>query len=192
VQELKRCLIVGSGSEQMGYYSQQLLVTIAIAVSVLIVSTFFRFASIHFQRRQLGTVGFWFINTIGSLIIIFTFTLATIGVRNYEMRQVVWIPFAGGEYSNVNTQLSLIKLVGNVALFVPLGMCLQVLTRWSVKSTVLLGIAVSLVVETLQFLWSRGTSTTGDVILNCSGTLVGALVGSELLRKHLLSSTNLQ
>ena len=176
----------------MGYYSQQLKVTIVIAVSVLIVSTIFRFTSIYFQRRQRGTIGFWIINTIGSLFIIFAFTLSTIGVRNHATRQVVWIPFTGGEYSNVNTQLLLIKLLGNVALFVPLGMCLQVLTRWSVKSTVLLGIAVSLLVETLQFLLSRGTSTTGDVILNCSGTLIGALVGSELQRKHLLALTNHQ
>jgi glycopeptide antibiotics resistance protein len=176
----------------MGYYSQQLQVTIAIAISVLMVSTIFRFTSIHFQRHQMGTIGFWFINTIGSLSIIFAFTLVTIGVRNHETRQVVWMPFAGGEYSNVNAQLSLIKLVGNVALFMPLGMCSQVLTRWSVKSTVLVGVAVSLIVETLQFLLSRGTSTTGDVILHCSGTLIGALVGSELLRKHLLASTSHQ
>ena len=176
----------------MGYYSQQLQVGIAIAISVLIVSTIFRFTAIHFQRRQVGTIGFWFINTIGSLFIIFAFTLAILGVRNHEVRQVVWIPFAGGEYSNINTQLSLIKLLGNVALFVPLGLCVQVLTRWSVKSTILIGIAVSLVVEILQFLLSRGTSTTGDVILNCGGTLIGALVGSELLSKHLLASTNHQ
>ena len=176
----------------MGYYSQQLQVTIAIVISALVVSTIFRFTAMHFQRRQVGTNGFWFINTIGSLFIIFAFTLATFGVRNHEVRQVIWIPFAGGEYSNINTQLSLIKLLGNVALFVPLGMCLQLLTHWSVKLTVLSGIAVSLVVEILQFLLSRGTSTTGDVILNCSGTLLGALVGSELLRKHLLTSTNHQ
>jgi hypothetical protein len=79
----------------MGYYSQQLQVTIAIAISVLMVSTIFRFTSIHFQRHQMGTIGFWFINTIGSLSIIFAFTLVTIGVRNHETRQVVWMPFAG-------------------------------------------------------------------------------------------------
>jgi glycopeptide antibiotics resistance protein len=174
----------------LGYYSQPLQVTIVIAISALVVSTIFRFTSIHFQRRSMGTNGFWLINTIGSLVVIFAFTLATIGVRNHETRQVVWIPFAGGEYSNINTSLSLIKLLGNVALFVPLGTCLQLLTRWSIKLTVLLGFAVSLVVETLQFLLSRGTSTTGDVILNCGGTLIGALVGSELLRKRLLASTD--
>ena len=113
---------------------------------------------------------------VGSLAVMVTFTLLRFGVRGHEVRQIVLIPFAGGEHSNVSKSLMAIKLLGNVALFVPFGISLQLLLRRQIWVTVAAGLTTSLCVEVLQYLLTRGTSTTGNLILNCAGALVGASI----------------
>ena len=53
---------------------------------------------------------------------------------------------------------------------------MQLLVRRQIWVTVAAGLTTSLCVEVLQYVLSRGTSTTGDLILNCVGTLLGATV----------------
>lgn len=75
-----------------------------------------------------------------------------------------------------------IYVLGNVALFVPLGLFLHLALRRSVGLTVLLGALVSLGVEILQLpIWSR-SSDVDDVILNTAGAAVGAAVAWLVLR----------
>lgn len=154
-----------------------------IAIAFLFVATTFRYLALFFQRRRVATNGFWTIIAIGSLAVIFTLTLARLGVRSHEIRQFVLVPFAGGEYANVNSRLALVKLFGNIALFTPLGFSLQFLFRWRVMFTTLCGFVVSVVVESLQFWLARGTSTTGDLILNCLGASLGALIAVRFFRR---------
>jgi len=89
--------------------------------------------------------------------------------------------------------LMAIKLFGNVALFVPFGISLQLLLRRQIWVTVAAGLTTSLCVEVLQYLLVRGTSSTGDLILNCAGALVGAGVSclSVDLRSKMVSSMSL-
>jgi glycopeptide antibiotics resistance protein len=89
--------------------------------------------------------------------------------------------------------LMAIKLFGNVALFVPFGISLQLILRRQIWVTVAAGLTTSLCVEVLQYLLVRGTSSTGDLILNCAGALVGAGVSclSVDLRSKMVSSMSL-
>jgi glycopeptide antibiotics resistance protein len=116
------------------YYSQQIQVSMITAIAFLVVATTFRYVAFFLQRRRLGTNGFWAIMAIGSLAVIFTFTLARLGVRSHEIRQIVLVPFAGGEYANVNSRLALVKIFGNIALFAPLGFSLQFMFRRNLSS----------------------------------------------------------
>lgn len=68
----------------------------------------------------------------------------------------------------------------NILLFFPLGLTLpQVLSRGSraqrLALTVLLGVALSLLVEGGQYYWGLGVAETDDVLCNTLGTLVGTL-----------------
>ena len=153
------------------------------SIAFIFVAATFRYVAFIFQRRRLGTNGFWTIIAIGSLAIIVTFTLARLGVRSHEIRQLVLVPFAGGEYANVNSRMALVKVFGNIALFAPLGFSLQYMFRWRIMFTTLCGFIVSVVVESLQFWLARGTSTTGDLILNSLGVSLGALIAIKVFNR---------
>jgi glycopeptide antibiotics resistance protein len=176
----------------MTFYSQQIQLTTIVAFASLFAALLFAVAFRFLRRRKIAGNGFWMILFVGSIAVIVTFTLLRLGVRGHEVRQIVLIPFAGGEYSNVNTSLTAIKIFGNVALFVPFGISLQLLIRRQIWVTVVAGLTTSLCVEVSQYLLARGTSTTGDLILNCAGALVGATIARLLvgLRANSASRTS--
>jgi hypothetical protein len=73
-------------------------------------------------------------------------------------------------------------VLGNVALFLPLGLFLHLALRRSVLLTTALGMLASIGVEILQLpIWSRSTDVD-DVILNTAGTLAGAVLAAVVLR----------
>lgn len=69
----------------------------------------------------------------------------------------------------------LFNAVGNVVLFVPLGILAYQLLR-DVRRTVALGLGLSLCIEVLQYVFALGISDTDDLVLNTCGALVGALL----------------
>jgi hypothetical protein len=80
------------------------------------------------------------------------------------------------------TESMVIYVLGNVAMFVPLGLFLHLALRRSVALTAVLGLVASVVVEVLQLpIWSR-SSDVDDVILNTAGAVLGALMAAVVLR----------
>ena len=64
---------------------------------------------------------------------------------------------------------------GNIGWFVPFGFFLRRRGR-SLPQTLLLGLAFSLMIETLQFVFATGVSELDDLILNTAGAGIGWLV----------------
>ena len=97
-------------------------------------------------------------------------------------------------YVRPEINLNLIPLLGiiedlsnsllNVLLFIPLGLLLPMIwMRYrNVKSTVALGIGLSMMIELLQMLTFRATDVN-DLITNTSGAAVGFLLAAPVLRK---------
>jgi glycopeptide antibiotics resistance protein len=76
------------------------------------------------------------------------------------------------------------NLTGNLLLLAPLGGYLMVLSkRRSVARAMLVVASVSVAVELAQGLLALGTSDVDDVILNCSGGLLGTLATAFVLRR---------
>jgi len=73
----------------------------------------------------------------------------------------------------------------NVALFVPLGFLLE--RSLGVTRTALLGVLVSLGIETAQLFLPGRWSTLSDVVANGLGGWIGAM-GSRLVRQHLVGT----
>lgn len=77
--------------------------------------------------------------------------------------------------ATVDTSVVLKNVLGNIALFIPLGVLVPALSRrprfWE---TLLCGVLLSLCFEALQYAFSWGASDIDDLILNTLGTLVGA------------------
>jgi len=70
------------------------------------------------------------------------------------------------------------NLFGNIVLFIPLGFLAVLALRRSLVLIVGLGAALSLLIETAQFVLGDRWSDIDDVLLNTTGTLLGALAAT--------------
>ena len=91
------------------------------------------------------------------------------------------------DYLAGNNQLlhsfALINLVGNIVIFVPLGVYLTMFSgRKSLLKNLLLVLGFSLSVEVIQYTFKLGIGDIDDIILNCLGGLLGILLYKMLLK----------
>lgn len=105
--------------------------------------------------------------------------------------QINLIPFAmiTAYIAYGNSMMSVINVLGNVIIFIPLGVLLPILLKQFRKLPILLfiSIGVSLSFETIQLLFPLlGSFDVDDLILNTFGALLGYL-GFVLLRNLILS-----
>ena len=91
------------------------------------------------------------------------------------------LPYLLGEKG---IMISVINLVGNIALLVPIGVflrCLDAKITW--KKTLAVAVASGLAIEGLQALLSVGIFDIDDLILNALGVMIGFWT-SDFLRKR--------
>lgn len=87
-------------------------------------------------------------------------------------------PGAGiqGALSNVNRDLGLLNLLGNIIMFVPVGLLMPLSSRLRFREAVGACLALSSMVEILQLALGRSVDVD-DVLLNTFGGAVGAAAG---------------
>ncbi len=94
-------------------------------------------------------------------------------------RSLNLIPFVASMMQNGGISLS--EIVYNALFFLPLGMYLSFLNvtkkAWH---GILIGFAVSIAFEAVQFVFKIGASDITDVIMNTLGTAIGVLIGIKL------------
>ena len=95
------------------------------------------------------------------------------------------IEFLLGNTEN-SRNFSYANLVGNIAIFIPLGFYISFFRKESRKDNILVKsiltvFVVSLAVEIVQWLFVIGTADIDDIILNCIGGFVGILVFKMLI-----------
>ena len=78
-------------------------------------------------------------------------------------------------FVNGHINYFLINFLGNVILFIPLGLIIPLLWKTSTKKTMLIGFCSSLFIEICQMFLPRGTDID-DLILNTTGVLFGMLL----------------
>lgn len=91
----------------------------------------------------------------------------------------------------------LFENIGNVVLFIPLGVALGAAGNWNMKRAAAVGLLASLLIEVLQFTFALGTFECDDLIHNTLGAVIGAWcvgkIGGEIsmgsqMRKVILLS----
>ncbi|HHD2753207.1 TPA: VanZ family protein [Clostridium perfringens] len=85
-------------------------------------------------------------------------------------------------YSYLSGTLNVSKIIvasnifGNIILFVPLGIYLQLLKKNKIWINTMIVFFIALFVEMFQFIFGFGAADIDDVILNCLGGLIGILI----------------
>ena len=72
------------------------------------------------------------------------------------------------------------NLLGNIALFLPVGYVGYVATRGSVAKATVIGALLSLAIETSQYIWALGYSDADDLIFNTLGAWCGGMIGASI------------
>ena len=102
-------------------------------------------------------------------IILFKMSMFNEIFRPDRIRSINLIPFHYDE----ETSYHMSELMVNMIIFAPLGIYLKMLKTGSIKA-ILCGLVISLIFETLQFVFGIGASDITDVITNTAGTAIGA------------------
>lgn len=76
------------------------------------------------------------------------------------------------EFSEVNKSISILNIVSNLLMFLPLGIILYFSNK-KVLNSLFIVIYTSLGIEVLQFLFKKGIFDIDDIILNTLGGLLG-------------------
>jgi len=87
------------------------------------------------------------------------------------------------EYLKGNESI-LFDIVGNVIMLLPLGILVPIWIRKadSLKKVALTGCFISVFIEIIQLITTRGFFEIDDIVHNTLGTLIGALIGCPLAR----------
>lgn len=105
----------------------------------------------------------------------------------HAVRQVNTQLFGGFENSSV-WYGAWTDLVGNIALFMPLGAALYVAGRnlsgikWGLGGAMLIGLMVSLCIESAQYIFALGFSDVDDLLYNTAGSVLGAVLMARVGR----------
>ncbi|MBN2260036.1 MAG: VanZ family protein [Clostridiales bacterium] len=79
------------------------------------------------------------------------------------------------------------NLIGNVGLFVPIGMLLKSFKSIKISNlnVILLGLLLSITLEILQYISGLGIADVDDLILNVSGVVLGIVIVNIFTKNHL-------
>ena len=91
--------------------------------------------------------------------------------ENQRVRELHLVPF--DEFSGTSWFAPLFEYAGNTAFFIPFGVLVFTLCR-SIKASTAWGFALSLTLETAQYVFALGRTDVDDLLFNTLGALIGA------------------
>lgn len=138
------------------------------------------------RSRKIIRVGLIAISLV-YIAVLLKIVLLKSGTDSSEFRHVQYIPFAFIKDfidSTGSIDVLLKNVLGNFAIFIPLGILLPCLfQKLSLWKTVAMGFAVSLGFELIQYITGFGMTDIDDLILNTLGVFVGAALYTGLFKK---------
>lgn len=93
------------------------------------------------------------------------------------IRSINLIPF---HYDN-EVSFHLTEVIENILIFIPLGILLK-MSNHSIKNSILYGLILSIIYESLQYIFAIGATDITDIITNTIGSFIGALSYYILLK----------
>lgn len=102
-----------------------------------------------------------------------------------DYRSLNLIPFKDMWDSNLSISSNKTSIIGNIILFVPLGVLLKLFLSEQKHNTIksiLIVLCISLLIESTQYFARIGVSDINDLILNTAGGFIGVLISSILIK----------
>jgi glycopeptide antibiotics resistance protein len=116
-----------------------------------------------------------------ALIWIILFKLPFYSEKAARIREINWIPLLGS-FSDKGV-LRWQEILGNILVFIPLGIYLPMMKRgWSFVQRALPIVGLTVAFEVLQFIFAIGRSDVTDILANALGGLTGIGIHALLFR----------
>ena len=149
-------------------------IPIYLVIRIIII---FRNKKIDYMSEILLLIFYCFL--IGLLSQAFTSSLK-FSIYNISLKRINLIPFkiiydTVIELESGNSSYLIISLLGNIGIFIPLGILIKIIWKTSDIKTILYGFNISLFIEINQLFIGRYTDID-DLILNTFGVLIGVLL----------------
>ena len=114
------------------------------------------------------------INKVLLFAILFAILWVTIFAKKVTVREINLTPL--WSFRRIGDAFLTCEIVLNIALFIPFGALLYVnMKNRSIIWTIAIGCIISIIVETVQFIYALGLCETDDAISNTLGTLIGCV-----------------
>lgn len=128
------------------------------------------------KSKKLTFILFYLYLFLLSWCILFKFETQLQFINCFQQERVVnWVPFT--QPVIVNGDIVFAEMGFNLLFFIPFGVCLPILApNWTYKKIVSLGLLLSLLYETLQFILAIGISDVTDLLFNTLGVCCGILL----------------
>ena len=122
------------------------------------------------------------------LFLLGLYTVAITGdfsVKNVRIDEINIIPFkiVKDVYMSHNLNYFLISFLGNVFIFIPVGLLISLIWNIKDKNVDLTGFLISLSIELTQLFLKR-TTDIDDLILNTLGVIIGLLISKRIKNKR--------
>lgn len=125
----------------------------------------------HSKKLSIGLFSFYCVALTWIILFKFSFSLEELP----HLRNINLIPFT--ESVIVNGKIDFSEIFQNLFAFIPFGVLIStILEKKSFLTKLLPAFLVSLIFESLQFLFSLGASDITDVITNTLGGLIGIAI----------------
>lgn len=114
-----------------------------------------------------------------------TISTGSVVERNYNLIpfKTIWEYISG--INSVSKARVIQNILGNITIFIPYGMYLQVLLKnKAFGKSLLIVLSTSVSIEIIQFAFQLGATDIDDLILNICGGIIG-IIGYKLLRELL-------
>ena len=106
-------------------------------------------------------------------------------IKNVRIDEINIIPFKIVKDNNISHNLNyfLISFLGNIFMFIPVGLLVSLIWNIKDKNVILIGFLISLSIELTQLFLKR-TTDIDDLILNTLGVIIGLLISKRIKNKR--------
>lgn len=139
---------------------------------------------INYKREVIMLMFFMFLIGLYSQAITGSFSIKNINISKINVVPFkIFIDTYKEVFVNGNINYFLISFLGNIGMFIPIGLLIPVIWKLKDKTIILIGFLISLSIEISQLFLNRGTDID-DLLFNTFGTIIGLVIYKIISKKE--------